>query len=152
MIHMYEHMYICIHMYTYLCIPTAHFVCRLKLFPNHQHHTAKMNLKLKVFVSLVCTTGFCMLLRGSVLVYPQLQDTSRCACDKCLTEDDPWLMKGLNKSVEPFLSVNYNLSEDDFNWWKVSCHEKTPLMCSYQIRIFWKRISVSLLTYNSKPV
>ncbi|XP_067467622.1 CMP-N-acetylneuraminate-beta-galactosamide-alpha-2,3-sialyltransferase 1-like [Thunnus thynnus] len=77
-----------------------------------------MNLKLKVFVSLLCITALYLLLGGSTSEYLQLQDTSRCACDKCLTENDPWLMQRLDKSVEPFLSANYNLSEDAFNWWK----------------------------------
>ena len=94
-----------------------------------------MNFKLKVLVSLLCVTAFCVLLRGNVSVFSQLQDTSCCACDKCLTEDDPWLMQRLYKSVEPFLSSSYSLSEDAFNWWKASCHEKSSLTCSYQISI-----------------
>ncbi|XP_037651468.1 CMP-N-acetylneuraminate-beta-galactosamide-alpha-2,3-sialyltransferase 1-like isoform X2 [Sebastes umbrosus] len=46
------------------------------------------------------------------------RDGIPCACDSCLSEDDPWFTQRFNKSVEPFLSANHNLSEDAFNWWK----------------------------------
>ncbi|CAK6961085.1 CMP-N-acetylneuraminate-beta-galactosamide-alpha-2%2C3-sialyltransferase 1-like [Scomber scombrus] len=76
-----------------------------------------MNSRVIVFVALLCATGLCVLLRGSMPEFPQLQ-ISRCSCDKCLTEEDPWLMQHLNKSVQPFLSADYSLPEDAFNWWK----------------------------------
>ncbi|XP_027142747.1 CMP-N-acetylneuraminate-beta-galactosamide-alpha-2,3-sialyltransferase 1-like [Larimichthys crocea] len=44
--------------------------------------------------------------------------TNPCACEKCLSEDDPWFMQLFNRSVKPFLSSEDNLSEDAFNWWK----------------------------------
>ncbi|XP_062292153.1 CMP-N-acetylneuraminate-beta-galactosamide-alpha-2,3-sialyltransferase 1-like [Scomber scombrus] len=76
-----------------------------------------MNSRVIVFVALLCATGLCVLLRGSMPEFPQLQ-ISRCSCDKCLTEEEPWLMQHLNKSVQPFLSADYSLPEDAFNWWK----------------------------------
>ncbi|CAK6961087.1 CMP-N-acetylneuraminate-beta-galactosamide-alpha-2%2C3-sialyltransferase 1-like [Scomber scombrus] len=79
-----------------------------------------MNSKVIVFVVLLCLTGFGLLLRGYMPKFPQLQYISHfvTACDKCLTKDDPWLMQHLHKSVQPFLSANYSLPEDAFNWWK----------------------------------
>ncbi|XP_038580007.1 CMP-N-acetylneuraminate-beta-galactosamide-alpha-2,3-sialyltransferase 1-like [Micropterus salmoides] len=78
--------------------------------------------KVKMFVVLLCVTGI-WVLRGHVSrmlseYFSQLQDTYPCAFDKCLSEDDLWSMLHLNTSVEPFLSAQYNLSEDAFNWWK----------------------------------
>ncbi|XP_044027429.1 CMP-N-acetylneuraminate-beta-galactosamide-alpha-2,3-sialyltransferase 1-like isoform X2 [Siniperca chuatsi] len=79
-----------------------------------------MNSKVRVIIFLLCVTGISVFLNGHVLgryskYFFQLQDTSPCACEKCLSEDD---LNFFNKSVEPFLSANYILSEDTFNWWK----------------------------------
>ena len=109
---------------------TTHFVCRLKLIPTHEDHTVKMNSKVIVFVVLLCLTGFGLLMRGYMPKFPQLQHISHVACDKCLRKVDPWLKQHLHKSVQPFLSANYSLPEDAFNWWKVICHEKSHLPCS----------------------
>lgn len=97
---------------TYLFHHTLH---RLELFPRH---TAEMNFKVRVFIFLLCATFIHVLLRVSWR-FPTY--TSPCACEKCLSEDDPWFLQFFNKSVEPFLSPKDNLSEDAFNWWKVSC-------------------------------
>uniref|UniRef100_A0A8D0D4K7 CMP-N-acetylneuraminate-beta-galactosamide-alpha-2,3-sialyltransferase 1 n=1 Tax=Sander lucioperca TaxID=283035 RepID=A0A8D0D4K7_SANLU len=79
-----------------------------------------MKSKEKALIVLLCVTTICVSWRGyRPCSLPQ--DKSLCACERCLSEDDPWFMKRFNKSVEPFLSANYNLSEDAFNWWKVSC-------------------------------
>ncbi|XP_038581740.1 CMP-N-acetylneuraminate-beta-galactosamide-alpha-2,3-sialyltransferase 1-like [Micropterus salmoides] len=81
-----------------------------------------MKAKVRMFVVLLCVTGICVLRghvsRGFSEHLNQLQDTNPCACDKCLSEDDLWSMPRFNTSVEPFLSAQYNLSEDAFNWWK----------------------------------
>ncbi|XP_053190125.1 CMP-N-acetylneuraminate-beta-galactosamide-alpha-2,3-sialyltransferase 1-like [Scomber japonicus] len=77
-----------------------------------------MNSKVIVFVVLLCLTGFGLLMRGYMPKFPQLQHISHVACDKCLRKVDPWLKQHLHKSVQPFLSANYSLPEDAFNWWK----------------------------------
>uniref|UniRef100_A0A8C9YZV1 ST3 beta-galactoside alpha-2,3-sialyltransferase 1 n=1 Tax=Sander lucioperca TaxID=283035 RepID=A0A8C9YZV1_SANLU len=74
-----------------------------------------MKLKVRALMFLLCVTTICVLWRGyRPCSLPQ--EKSPCACERCLSEDDPWFMKRFNKSVEPFLSANYNLSEDAFNW------------------------------------
>ncbi|XP_070703074.1 CMP-N-acetylneuraminate-beta-galactosamide-alpha-2,3-sialyltransferase 1-like [Pempheris klunzingeri] len=82
-----------------------------------------MNSKVKALVFLLCVTGVGVYLRAYVPHYSQLQDTRLCACEKCLTEDDPWFMQRFQKSIEPFLSGNYSLPEDAFNWWRRLQHE-----------------------------
>ncbi|XP_037651473.1 CMP-N-acetylneuraminate-beta-galactosamide-alpha-2,3-sialyltransferase 1-like [Sebastes umbrosus] len=74
------------------------------------HHTAKMVKKGMVLIVVLGVT--------SISVFWRINMTPPCACDRCLSEDDPWFMQRFNKSVEPFLSANYKLSEDAFNWWK----------------------------------
>uniref|UniRef100_A0A8D0D234 CMP-N-acetylneuraminate-beta-galactosamide-alpha-2,3-sialyltransferase 1 n=1 Tax=Sander lucioperca TaxID=283035 RepID=A0A8D0D234_SANLU len=82
-----------------------------------------MKLKEKALIVLLCVTAICVSWRGyRPCSLPQ--DKSPCACERCLSEDDLWFMKRFNKSVEPFLSANYNLSEDVFNWWKRLQSEK----------------------------
>lgn len=73
---------------------------------------------MKVFVLMMCVTGFGLLLRSYVSQNPQPLNTRPCACEKCLSEDDPWFMQRFKKSVEPFLSADCNITEDAFNWWK----------------------------------
>ncbi|KAA8590647.1 hypothetical protein FQN60_014581 [Etheostoma spectabile] len=82
-----------------------------------------MKSKERAIVSLLCATTICVSWRGFRSCSPP-QDQRPCACERCLSKDDPCFMKRFNKSVEPFLSANYNLSEDDFNWWKRLQHEK----------------------------
>ncbi|XP_078124463.1 CMP-N-acetylneuraminate-beta-galactosamide-alpha-2,3-sialyltransferase 1-like [Sander vitreus] len=76
-----------------------------------------MKSKEKALIVLLCVTPICVLWRA-YRPWSLPQEKSPCACERCLSEDDPWFMKHFNKSVEPFLSANYNLSEDVFNWWK----------------------------------
>ncbi|XP_073319055.1 CMP-N-acetylneuraminate-beta-galactosamide-alpha-2,3-sialyltransferase 1-like [Pagrus major] len=79
-----------------------------------------MKLRMKVLFALLCVTGIGVILNGRVLrglaEYALPEDTS--PCTKRLSEDDRRLMHCFNKSVEPFLSANYSLPEDAFNWWK----------------------------------
>ncbi|CAJ1083606.1 CMP-N-acetylneuraminate-beta-galactosamide-alpha-2%2C3-sialyltransferase 1-like [Xyrichtys novacula] len=77
-----------------------------------------MNSKGKALVFLLCVTGVSVLLRGYALKYCDLKYQSICACKRCLSEDDQWFMKFVNKSVKPFLSANTSLPESAFNWWK----------------------------------
>uniref|UniRef100_A0A3B5L9I2 ST3 beta-galactoside alpha-2,3-sialyltransferase 1 n=1 Tax=Xiphophorus couchianus TaxID=32473 RepID=A0A3B5L9I2_9TELE len=48
-----------------------------------------------------------------------LQDQNSCACGKRLSKDNLRALHRLNHSVEPFLTVNTNLSEEAFRWWTV---------------------------------
>ncbi|XP_039676411.1 CMP-N-acetylneuraminate-beta-galactosamide-alpha-2,3-sialyltransferase 1-like isoform X2 [Perca fluviatilis] len=77
-----------------------------------------MKFKVRTLIVLLCVTAICVSWRG-YMSFSLPQDERLCACERCLSEDDPWFMKHFNKSVEPFLSANYNLSEDTFNWWKL---------------------------------
>ncbi|XP_040909339.1 CMP-N-acetylneuraminate-beta-galactosamide-alpha-2,3-sialyltransferase 1-like isoform X2 [Toxotes jaculatrix] len=70
------------------------------------------------FIFLLCISSVCVFLREHVSNTIQVQDTSPCACEKCLSEEDLWFQQRFNKSVEPFLSASGNLSEDVFTWWK----------------------------------
>uniref|UniRef100_A0A3Q2UNN0 CMP-N-acetylneuraminate-beta-galactosamide-alpha-2,3-sialyltransferase 1 n=1 Tax=Fundulus heteroclitus TaxID=8078 RepID=A0A3Q2UNN0_FUNHE len=47
-----------------------------------------------------------------------------CGCEKCFSKDDKLLMSSLNHSIEPFLSATTKLSEDIFQWWKVSYYHQ----------------------------
>ncbi|XP_072308429.1 CMP-N-acetylneuraminate-beta-galactosamide-alpha-2,3-sialyltransferase 1-like [Eucyclogobius newberryi] len=42
-----------------------------------------------------------------------------CGCEKCITEDEPgeWFKKRFQKTISPFLTGHYNLSQNTFNWW-----------------------------------
>ncbi|XP_069032752.1 CMP-N-acetylneuraminate-beta-galactosamide-alpha-2,3-sialyltransferase 1-like [Embiotoca jacksoni] len=88
-----------------------------KMFPIHKCHQSKMMSKRKMFLFLLFVTGIAVFIR----TYPRLSDGFQlqdvCACEKCLTEDNLLLHHG-NTSVQPFLSMQYNLPEDVFNWWK----------------------------------
>ncbi|XP_070777869.1 CMP-N-acetylneuraminate-beta-galactosamide-alpha-2,3-sialyltransferase 1-like [Enoplosus armatus] len=83
-----------------------------------------MSTKVRVLLFLLCFSAICLVLTGYVSQNYHLQVTSPCSCEKCLTEHDPWFMQRFNKSVEPFLSAKYHLSEDTFNWWKRLQFEK----------------------------
>ncbi|CAL8238762.1 unnamed protein product, partial [Lota lota] len=48
-----------------------------------------------------------------------LQDLRPCACNRCVTEDDDqWFTERFNTSLNPFLTQDNTLSENDFSWWK----------------------------------
>ncbi|KAF1381322.1 hypothetical protein PFLUV_G00152690 [Perca fluviatilis] len=85
-----------------------------------------MKLKVKALIVLLCVTTIYVSWRG-YKSFSLPQDERLCACERCLSEDDLWFIKHFNKSVEPFLSANYNLSEDVFNWWKGLQGEKGNL-------------------------
>ncbi|TNN40886.1 CMP-N-acetylneuraminate-beta-galactosamide-alpha-2,3-sialyltransferase 1 [Liparis tanakae] len=83
----------------------------------------EMKSKVGVFIFLLCAAHIAVLWRVEVLSYLPLRDKRSCACDRCSLEDDPVFLKHIGKFDKPFLSVNHNLSEDDFNWWRVSCDQ-----------------------------
>lgn len=77
-----------------------------------------MDSKVKIFIVLMSVTVVGVFLRGCTVKYNTFEYLRTCACDKCVSEDNPWFMQRFNKSVEPFLSVENNLTESTFNWWK----------------------------------
>ncbi|XP_042362538.1 CMP-N-acetylneuraminate-beta-galactosamide-alpha-2,3-sialyltransferase 1-like [Plectropomus leopardus] len=77
-----------------------------------------MNSKVRVLLFVLSVTGMCVFWRAYLLPYSPPQLESPCACERCLSEKDQWFTQRFNKFVEPFLSANYSLSEDAFNWWK----------------------------------
>ncbi|XP_056153936.1 CMP-N-acetylneuraminate-beta-galactosamide-alpha-2,3-sialyltransferase 1-like, partial [Lampris incognitus] len=50
-----------------------------------------------------------------------------CACDRCSAEDHPWFLKRFNKSVNPFLTRENNLSAEVYDWWKNLQSDKSNL-------------------------
>ncbi|XP_078146553.1 CMP-N-acetylneuraminate-beta-galactosamide-alpha-2,3-sialyltransferase 1-like [Centroberyx gerrardi] len=92
-------------------------------------------IKCRVFILLLCTTALCVLLNGQTSTHlsrifseyspGHFLDSGPCACHKCISEGDGWFMERFNKSLKPFLSRKYNLSEDDFNWWKHLQYERS---------------------------
>ena len=86
-----------------------------------EHHRAEMNLPKKVLIVLLCVIGTDMVLRRYVVrrltEYAPPQDAS--PCTKRLSEIERQWMHCFGGSVELFLSADYKLPEDAFNWWKV---------------------------------
>ncbi|XP_074542224.1 CMP-N-acetylneuraminate-beta-galactosamide-alpha-2,3-sialyltransferase 1-like [Halichoeres trimaculatus] len=78
----------------------------------------KMDSKVKILLALMSVTIVGVFLRGCTVKYYAYQYQRACACDKCVSEANPWFMQRFNKSVEPFLSAKHNLTESTFNWWK----------------------------------
>ncbi|XP_054462577.1 CMP-N-acetylneuraminate-beta-galactosamide-alpha-2,3-sialyltransferase 1-like [Anoplopoma fimbria] len=76
-----------------------------------------MSSKVMVLIVLLCVTGIGVFWREDISLYFPPQDERPCACDKCLSEDG-LLSQNFSNFAEPFLSVNYNVSYDDFNWWR----------------------------------
>ncbi|XP_049891343.1 CMP-N-acetylneuraminate-beta-galactosamide-alpha-2,3-sialyltransferase 1-like [Epinephelus moara] len=77
-----------------------------------------MNSKVRMLIFVLCVTGVCVFWREYMSPY-SLSKQKPCACDQCLSEEDPWFTQRFDKSVEPFLSANYSVSEEVFNWWKL---------------------------------
>lgn len=82
----------------------------------------------KVFVVLMCiTTGFSAIWKvTNTFLEMNLAENKR-SCENCLTEEHPWFVQRFQKSIAPLLTGQYNLSEDDFNWWKKLQNESRDL-------------------------
>lgn len=50
-----------------------------------------------------------------------------CSCATCMSEFNIFFMKRYNKSVNPFLTPQVNLTQEDFRWWTSLQHEKGDL-------------------------
>ncbi|XP_015253986.1 PREDICTED: CMP-N-acetylneuraminate-beta-galactosamide-alpha-2,3-sialyltransferase 1-like [Cyprinodon variegatus] len=83
------------------------------------HLRVLLRLKMCIFLLAVTTAGiFLALLKSSELtewIQNNLQNT--CQCVKCFSKEDEFLNRYLNRSIEPFLSANVDLSEEEFKWW-----------------------------------
>ncbi|KAM8841680.1 CMP-N-acetylneuraminate-beta-galactosamide-alpha-2,3-sialyltransferase 1-like isoform 2-T2 [Spinachia spinachia] len=88
---------------------------RLEQLPNRPP-ASKMK---KVFCPLILfliISGICIFWEK---VSQYLPEQSPCALEHCLFVNDTLAIHHLRKFPQPFLSRNYNLSEEDFNWWKL---------------------------------
>ncbi|XP_075931355.1 CMP-N-acetylneuraminate-beta-galactosamide-alpha-2,3-sialyltransferase 1-like [Anarhichas minor] len=90
-----------------------------------------MKLKGSILIFLLGVTGIGLFWRADILSYFTLLAKRPCACDRCLSEGDSLFEQRFSKFDEPFLSVNYNLSEDNFNWWK-SLQGRGQILSAYR--------------------
>lgn len=74
-----------------------------------------MNSKVKFALVLLFVTGVCVFLRGHMLQSCFCQYES-CPCRKLL--EDKWFSERFDKSIQPFLTSKYILSERAFDWWR----------------------------------
>lgn len=121
-----------------MCIST-HSVCRLVMFPGR---TSRMISKFKVLVFLMCFTCICVYFKTGYHLTHYAVDQKLCACIKCLSEDKQLLLDRSNRSVQPFLTANLNLSQNEFNWWKVSSHQERMTFLTPQL--IWSNNKVYL--------
>uniref|UniRef100_A0A667X9H2 CMP-N-acetylneuraminate-beta-galactosamide-alpha-2,3-sialyltransferase 1 n=1 Tax=Myripristis murdjan TaxID=586833 RepID=A0A667X9H2_9TELE len=82
-----------------------------------------LSRKRKIFFLLLYVTTVSVLFNGRqsarfVNYISHVLETRSCACQKCLSEGEPWFMDRYNQSVKPFLSRKHGITEDIFNWWK----------------------------------
>lgn len=91
------------------------------MFPSQ---TSRMISKSKVLVFLLFFTGIGVYVKTGYQLTHYAVDQKLCACIKCLSEDKQLLLDRSNRSVQPFLTANLNLSQNEFNWWKVSSHQE----------------------------
>ncbi|KAM9838387.1 CMP-N-acetylneuraminate-beta-galactosamide-alpha-2,3-sialyltransferase 1-like isoform 2-T2 [Aulostomus maculatus] len=83
-------------------------------------HIAKMLSrvgKIGFLVALLCVITMAVSWNFSLYFLTPLE-SSLCACNKCLTEDDPWFRELIEKSPKPFMSRMQGTPEEAFNWWK----------------------------------
>ncbi|XP_076730211.1 CMP-N-acetylneuraminate-beta-galactosamide-alpha-2,3-sialyltransferase 1-like isoform X1 [Maylandia zebra] len=85
------------------------------MFPSQ---TSRMISKSKVLVFLLFFTGIGVYVKTGYQLTHYAVDQKLCACIKCLSEDKQLLLDRSNRSVQPFLTANLNLSQNEFNWWK----------------------------------
>ncbi|XP_074542988.1 CMP-N-acetylneuraminate-beta-galactosamide-alpha-2,3-sialyltransferase 1-like [Halichoeres trimaculatus] len=87
-----------------------------------------MFTKVKVVFFLLGLTGIFLFMKGYVRQRPLQLNGMACSCDICSADDgDAWFSERFNKSVEPFLTAEYALPEDAFQWWKVLQYEKRSI-------------------------
>ncbi|XP_072304532.1 CMP-N-acetylneuraminate-beta-galactosamide-alpha-2,3-sialyltransferase 1-like [Eucyclogobius newberryi] len=76
-----------------------------------------------VFLLLLCLSGIAIIWK--IFNFSQVFDvnqkkTKDCGCEKCITEDEPgeWFKQRFQKTIRPFLTGDYSLSQEAFNWWR----------------------------------
>ncbi|XP_037329760.2 CMP-N-acetylneuraminate-beta-galactosamide-alpha-2,3-sialyltransferase 1-like [Pungitius pungitius] len=77
-----------------------------------------MKTKARLLILFLSVSAICVFW-GKVSRYVSPEKQRSCACDQCLFENDTLAFQRLRKFPQPFLSKNSNLSEEDFNWWRV---------------------------------
>ncbi|XP_035770331.1 CMP-N-acetylneuraminate-beta-galactosamide-alpha-2,3-sialyltransferase 2-like [Neolamprologus brichardi] len=85
------------------------------MFPSQ---TSRMISKSKVLVFLLFYTGIGVFFKTGYHLTHYAVDQKLCACIKCLSDYKQLLLDQSNGSVQPFLTANLNLSQNEFNWWK----------------------------------
>lgn len=120
---------------------TTHSVCRLLMFPSQ---TSRMISKSKVLVFLLFFTGIGVYVKTGYQLTHYAVDQKLCACIKCLSEDKQLLLDRSNRSVQPFLTANLNLSQNEFNWWKVSSHQERMTFLHTPLQLIWSNNKVYL--------
>uniref|UniRef100_G3P243 ST3 beta-galactoside alpha-2,3-sialyltransferase 1 n=1 Tax=Gasterosteus aculeatus aculeatus TaxID=481459 RepID=G3P243_GASAC len=97
---------------------------RRRLYPqvgaaSHSHcRTSKMKTITRLLILFLSVSGICVFWGEEVLQYVLPQQQRSCACDRCLFENDTLAIQNISRFPQPLLSRKYNLSEEDFNWWK----------------------------------
>ncbi|XP_062414531.1 CMP-N-acetylneuraminate-beta-galactosamide-alpha-2,3-sialyltransferase 1-like [Pungitius pungitius] len=77
-----------------------------------------MKTKVRLLILILITAGICVFWGDQVLQYVPPQEQRSCSCDQCLFENETLPIQNLSRFPQPLLSKNYNLSEEDYNWWK----------------------------------
>ncbi|XP_047460382.1 CMP-N-acetylneuraminate-beta-galactosamide-alpha-2,3-sialyltransferase 1-like isoform X1 [Mugil cephalus] len=106
--------------------PTSFLVSDRSRFPDHKHHTSRnMSLKMLKIISIaLCFASILVFLTGFTKFNIQFFLDNQTLCGTCLSPKNQLCFHPLKPPVEPLLSANHNLSENDFNWWKHLQDEK----------------------------
>ncbi|XP_037330714.2 CMP-N-acetylneuraminate-beta-galactosamide-alpha-2,3-sialyltransferase 1-like [Pungitius pungitius] len=77
-----------------------------------------MKTKARLFILFLSVSAI-FVFWGQVSQYAPPEEQRSCACDQCPFENGTLAFQNLTRFSQPFLSRNSNLSEEDFNWWRV---------------------------------
>lgn len=93
----------------------------------------------KTTVFLLCAAAVGLLLKARFNKWPSLKDRNLSwrELETELSDVNALLGHHLRRSVEPFLSANISLSEETFNWWKVSCHTFTRVVPCKNLSVYF---------------
>ncbi|XP_072288660.1 CMP-N-acetylneuraminate-beta-galactosamide-alpha-2,3-sialyltransferase 1-like [Eucyclogobius newberryi] len=97
-----------------------------KVFPGSDGIVRVAEVLVNDILMLLCLSGI-NIIWETFKVFDFNQDQRKdCGCEKCITEDEPgqWFKQRFQKTVRPFLTGNYNLSQETFNWWRKLFDEK----------------------------
>lgn len=126
-------------------------MCLLVSFSTQTETFFSMPSWLKLLMLWLLAAGFGVLQWKIYNNQLQLLDPSSNSPEMPLPKDNRAYIHRLNSSVEPFLSVTYNLSEKAFKWWKVRVHisfKDVQLWCEIICVVFFSfHASTSLTVY-----